>query len=64
MKDKERGKKREYRWNQVVNMMNSLRWWSVSSGWNEGGGGEPEILKGRGKGGVWIIAFHLDNHSI
>lgn len=25
---------------------------------------DPEILKGRGKGGVWIIAFHLDNHSI
>lgn len=62
MRDKERGNKREYRWNQVVNMMNSLRWWSVSSGWNEGG--ELEILKGRGKGGVWIIAFHLDNHSI
>lgn len=24
----------------------------------------PEILKGRGLDGVWIIAFHLDNLSI
>lgn len=49
MRDKERGNKREYRWNQVVNMMNSLRWWSVSSGWNGGGRGARDI-EGQGEG--------------
>lgn len=33
--------------------------------WVESKKGEKrKILKGRGEGGVWIIAFHLDNHSI
>lgn len=31
---------------------------------SEGGGGERKLLKGRGEGGVRIIVFHLDNHSI
>lgn len=61
-----RGGKNEYRWNQVVNMMNGPRWWSMSAGWNKKKKKKkgPEILKGRGMGGVWIIAFHLDNLSI
>lgn len=50
MRDKERGKKREYRWNQVVNMMNSLRWWSVSSGWNKEGGKGARDIEGQREG--------------
>lgn len=53
-----------YRWNQVAGMMNSPRWSSVSVGWNLKKGEKRTILKGRGEGGVWIIAFHLDNRSI
>lgn len=44
--------------------MNSPRWRSVSAGWNLKRSGKRKILKGRREGGVWIIAFHLDNHSI
>lgn len=54
----------EYRWNQVSGVMNSPRWRSASGGWNLKRGGGRKLLKGRGEGGVPIIVFHLDNHSI
>lgn len=54
----------EYRWNQVSSVMNSPRWRSASGGWNLKRGGGRKLLKGRGEGGVPIIVFHLDNHSI
>lgn len=30
---RKRKRKKEYRWNQIVSMMNSLRWWSMSIEW-------------------------------
>lgn len=45
-------------------VMNSPRWRSASGGWNLKRGGGRKLLKGRGEGGVPIIVFHLDNHSI
>lgn len=61
MRKQRRGTKKEHRWNQIVNAMNGLRWWSTSAACKER---HREILKGRRMGGVWIIAFHLDNLSI
>lgn len=41
-----------YRWNQVAGMMNSLRWGSVSVGWNLKRGKKKDIEGQRGGWGL------------